>query len=232
MSKAVVLVADDEEAVCGLIALYLENEGFQPVVAYDGDEALVRFKDHQPALLILDIMMPKKNGWEVCREIRRQASRVPVILLTAKGQEIDRIFGFELGADDYVTKPFSPRELMMRVKAVLRRATGQPASESQRLEFSGLVIDRSAYDVLLLGRKVEMAPKEFELLWFLASHKGQVLTREQLLSEVWGYEYTGDARTIDVHIKRLREKLQATDHPYHYIRTVRSVGYKFEVVER
>ncbi|BAF60866.1 response regulator [Pelotomaculum thermopropionicum SI] len=226
MASNTILVVDDEELVQDLIRLYLEKEGFRVEVARDGEEALAKLGFANPDLVILDIMLPKMDGWAVCREIRKTMA-TPIIMLTAKGEEFDRVLGLELGADDYVCKPFSPIELVARIKAVLRRARGGRDSPKV-LSFPGLVVDYSGHRVEVDGREVALAPKEFELLWFLASHPGQLYSREQLLKNVWAYDYLGDTRTVDTHIKRLREKLEAGSEK-RYIRTVWGRGYKFEV---
>lgn len=224
-----ILVVDDEPLVQELIRLYLEKEGFQVEKAWDGEEALAKLHTTNPDLIILDIMLPKMDGWAVCREIRK-TSTVPIIMLTAKGEEFDRVLGLELGADDYVCKPFSPIELVARVKAVLRRTNLSGQENSKVLSYPGLTVNYDSHWVEVDGCKVALAPKEFELLWFLASHPGRVYSREQLLQHVWDYDYLGDPRTVDTHIKRLREKLEA-GVKQRYIRTVWGLGYKFEVAE-
>ena len=221
------LVVDDEEAVLELVRMYLENEGFLVEVARDGRQALEKVRAGNVRLVLLDLMLPGLDGWAVCREIRT-FSNLPVIMLTAKGDEFDRVLGLELGADDYVAKPFSPRELVARVKAVLRRTESGGAGRSQVLIYPELVIDYRANRVEVSGREVALAPKEFELLWFLASRPRQVFTRDELLEKVWDYSYTGDGRTVDTHIRRLREKL-TTDSGRSYLKTVWGKGYKFEV---
>jgi len=220
-----ILVVDDEDAVGELVRMYLQNEGFQVEVVGDGRQALDRIRAGNVRLVLLDLMLPGLDGWTVCREIR-QFSNLPVIMLTAKGDEFDRVLGLELGADDYVAKPFSPRELVARVKAVLRRT--ENAGGSQVLFYPELVIDYRANRVEVSGREVSLAPKEFELLWFLASRPRQVFTRDELLEKVWDYSYTGDGRTVDTHVRRLREKLK-TDSGRSYLKTVWGKGYKFEV---
>jgi len=223
-----ILVVEDEEPVRGLIRLYLEKEGFRVVTAVDGEEALHKVTGSCPDLILLDIMLPKMDGLAVCREIRKQNS-VPIIMLTARGEEFDRVLGLEMGADDYITKPFSPREMVARVKAVLRRVNlTEERKNTQVIAWPGLVIDNSAKQVEMNGQVVPMPPKEFDLLWFFARHPGQVFTREQLLRQVWEYDYLGDPRTVDTHVKRLREKLSAHTGR-RYIKTVWGRGYKFEV---
>ena len=224
-----ILLVEDEELVQELIRLYLEKEGYSVVSAWDGEEALNNFRSHNPDLVILDIMLPKKDGWTVCREIRA-VGNTPIIMLTAKGDESDRVLGLDLGADDYVCKPFSPIELVARVKAVLRRTSLARQEGSQVLSYPGLTVNYDSHVVEVEGRKVSLTPKEFELLWFLASHPGRVYSREQLLAHVWDYDYLGDPRTVDTHIKRLREKLESGSNQ-RYIRTIWGRGYKFEVAD-
>ena len=225
--KQVIMVVDDDENIAQLVRLYLEKEGFEVVSFSRGDSALTAFKSNPPALLLLDIMLPGMDGWQVCRAIR-QISSIPIIMLSAKDETFDKVLGLELGADDYITKPFDPKELIARVKAVLRR--GQPEQQdNDMLSFPGLTISLSRYEVLYQGKQAEMPPKEIELFYFLASHPNTVFTREQLLEKVWGFDYFGDSRTVDVHIKRLREKLTDCEDLGWSIKTVWSVGYKFEV---
>ncbi len=220
-----VLVADDDQVVHEVLGMYLKEEGFEAVDAYDGAEALKSITP-EVVLCVLDIMMPKMSGVEVCREIRK-TSQLPVLMLTAKGEEIDRIVGLELGADDYIVKPFSPREVVARIKAVLRRTTEQPKSDSSVITYNGLTIDLKSYTVTLRGESVICTPKEIEILHMLASNPGQVFTREQLLSRVWGYDFAGETRTVDTHIKRIRAKLDSTGLGWN-IKTIYGVGYKFE----
>lgn len=220
-----ILVADDDENIVELISLYLRKEGFAVIAARDGGEALQKIAQQEPDLVLLDIMMPVKDGWEVCREVR-QRYRVPVIMLTARGEAYDKILGLELGADDYITKPFNPRELVARVKAVLRRSR-RAGEGGRRLRYRDLVIDLDEFAVFREGRPLSLTRKELELLWLLASEPNRVFSREQLLSQIWGYDYTGDTRTVDTHIKRLRRKLSAGEN--WRIGTVWGVGYKFEV---
>ena len=225
--KQVIMVVDDDENIAQLVRLYLEKEGFEVVSFSRGDSALTAFKSNPPALLLLDIMLPGMDGWQVCRAIR-QISSIPIIMLSAKDETFDKVLGLELGADDYITKPFDPKELIARVKAVLRR--GQPEQQdNDMLSFHGLTISLSRYEVLYQGKQAEMPPKEIELFYFLASHPNTVFTREQLLEKVWGFDYFGDSRTVDVHVKRLREKLTDCEELGWSIKTVWSVGYKFEV---
>lgn len=229
MASNTILVVDDEELVQDLIRLYLEKEGFRVIEAWNGEEALIKFRATSPDLIILDIMLPKLDGWAVCREIRKTMT-TPIIMLTAKGEEFDRVLGLELGADDYMCKPFSPIELVARIKAVLRRSALTGQGDSKILSYPGMLVDYKSHRVEVDGREVALAPKEFELLWFLAGHPGQLYSREQLLKKVWDYDYLGDPRTVDTHIKRLREKLEAGAKK-RYIRTVWGLGYKFEVAE-
>ncbi|MGB9791207.1 MAG: response regulator [Thermacetogeniaceae bacterium] len=226
-----VLIVDDEENIREVLKLYLSKEGFQVETAADGEEALAKLREAKPQLIVLDLMLPKIDGWEVCRQIRRESS-VPIIMLTAKGEEMDRVLGLELGADDYVTKPFSPRELVARIRAVLRRTANTSSESSQEpeiLTFPGLVINYPSHKVLVNSKEVELTRKEFELLWFLARNEKRLFTREQLLENVWGYEYAGDTRTLNTHIQRLREKLG--EPCSRYIITVWGIGYKFEVTD-
>lgn len=228
-TMSTILVVEDEESVRELVRMYLENEGFRVETASDGEEALSKVKANTPDLIILDIMLPKFDGWTVCREVKK-TSNVPIIMLSARTEEFDRVLGLELGADDYIPKPFSPREMVARVRAVLRRTSASPEATGRVITYRGLTIDRDANRVVIRDKEVAMTPREFELLWFLACHPGRVYSREQLLEEVWGYEYLGDGRTVDTHIKRLREKLHA-DGEVTYIKTVWGRGYKFEASE-
>lgn len=228
-TKTKILIVDDEENICELVRLYIEKEGFESIIAHDGQEAVAKFNTEKPDLILLDIMLPIKDGWQVCREIRAQ-SNVPIIMLTAKGETFDKVLGLELGADDYVVKPFEPKELIARIRAVLRRSAGsdEEKSDDDELAFDGLKINQSTYEVYIDDKKIEMPPKEFELLYFLAKNTNKVFTRDQLLDEIWGYEFFGDSRTVDVHIKRIREKLEGGDRNW-ALKTVWGVGYKFEV---
>ncbi|MCI8955955.1 MAG: response regulator transcription factor [Eubacterium sp.] len=229
--KQKILIVDDDENIANLISLYLTKECFETKTEHDGQSALNTFKNYNPDLVLLDIMLPGIDGYEVCREIRKD-SKVPIIMLSAKTEVFDKVLGLELGADDYMIKPFDSKELVARVKAVLRRYTA-PVNEPSRpasdkcVEYKDLIINLSNYEVLYKGVPVEMTPREIELLFFLASSPNQVFTREQLLDHIWGYEYAGDTRTVDVHIKRIREKISDTDE--WSIGTVWSVGYRFEV---
>ncbi|MGC8777984.1 MAG: response regulator transcription factor [Candidatus Caldatribacteriaceae bacterium] len=221
-----ILVVDDEKAVGDLLKMYLEKEGFEVVVAHDGEAALKAVQNHHPALILLDLMLPKKDGWTVCREIRK-VSNVPIIMLTARGEEFDRILGLELGADDYIAKPFSPREVVARVKAVLRRVQMQEEGKTRHVHYDCLSIDYEARTVKVKGKELNLTPKEFELLWFLAKNPSRAYTREKLLEVIWDYDFSGDTRTVDTHIKRLREKLEEAGAPP-CIKTVWGYGYKFE----
>ncbi|HHW10757.1 MAG TPA: response regulator transcription factor [Firmicutes bacterium] len=225
-----ILVVDDEPNVLELVSVYLNREGFAVTTAEDGRKALELFDSVHPDLVILDLMLPELDGWEVCRYIRT-AGQTPIIMLTARNEDLDRIVGLEMGADDYVPKPFNPRELVARVKAVLRRTRIMPADENQEiLRFPYLEIDKLRHAARLKDAEIPLTPKEFDLLWLLASHPGRTYTREELLEHVWGYDYFGDDRTIDVHIKRLRKKLEPEELPYRYIHTVWGVGYRFEPI--
>ncbi|MGQ9532034.1 MAG: winged helix-turn-helix domain-containing protein [Desulfotomaculales bacterium] len=224
------MVVDDEEKIRRILKMYLEAEGFAVGEAADGHTALAMIQEGGWGLVILDLMLPGVDGWVVCKEIRR-TSALPVIMLTARDHEADRILGLELGADDYVVKPFSPREVVARVKAVLRRASGEMGGERPPLDFGTLRIDPAAREVRVRGEPVHLSPKEFDLLLYLARHPGRVFTREQLLQQVWGYDFFGEARTVDTHINRLRDKLGSVAGAPSFITTVRGVGYKFEVRE-
>ena len=226
-----ILVVEDDRNISDLIRMYLEKEGFEVRLAYDGGKAVEEYDKQAPDMVLLDIMLPVMDGWNVLRTIR-QDSQTPVIMLTARGEDVDRILGLELGADDYILKPFDSKELVARVKAVLRRF--QPAKpeayasvDIKCVEYPGLIVNLSNYSVTYDGQQIDMPPKELELLYFLASSPNQVFTREQLLDNIWGYEYVGDTRTVDVHVKRLREKIK--DKPTWRIATVWGIGYKFEV---
>lgn len=222
-----ILICDDEPVVHESLRIYFEAEGYEVVDAYDGEEGLKK-ADSSISLMILDIMMPKKSGIEVCREIRKSSS-LPVVMLTAKGEEIDRILGLELGADDYIVKPFSPREVVARVKAILRRVEAKAqTADPNVVSYNGLSIDLNSYTVMLRGERVICTPKEIEILYMLASNPGQVFTRDTLLSRVWGYDFAGETRTVDTHIKRLRAKLDSEGLGWS-IKTIYGVGYKFEL---
>lgn len=223
-----VLVVDDEKPIVRLVTFNLEKEGFATLTAYDGEEALQIINDAKPDLIILDLMLPRIDGLEVCRQIRQKNSPAAVIMLTAKDQEIDKVLGLELGADDYMAKPFSPRELIARVKAVLRRTSGKKESSREEAIIIGdLIIDTARHEVSVRGRQVELTPKEFELLELLAKNAGRVMTRNVLMDNIWGYTYDGDTRIVDVHISHLREKIEVNAKNPAYIKTVRGIGYKF-----
>lgn len=223
-----ILIADDDRVVHESLGIYLRNDSYEPVDAYDGEQALQVMASNDISLCVLDIMMPKLSGIDVCKQIRKD-SRVPIIMLTAKGEEIDRILGLELGADDYIVKPFSPREVVARIKAVLRRTSEQlQDADDGCVRRDGLVIDIKSYTVTLNGHSIVCTPKEIEILYLLASNPGQVFTREQLLNKVWGYDFAGETRTVDTHIKRIRAKLDNTGLDWS-IKTIYGVGYKFEV---
>lgn len=231
VTKQKILIVDDDENIAELLSLYLMKECFDTKMVHDGEEALRAFDSYEPNLVLLDLMLPGMDGYQVCREIRAK-SNTPIIMLSAKGEVFDKVLGLELGADDYIIKPFDSKEMVARVKAVLRRyqpakADTPAADKAKRVTYPGIDINLTNYSVVVDGTTVDMPPKELELLYFLASSPNQVFTREQLLDQIWGYEYVGDTRTVDVHIKRLREKIN--DHPTWCLGTVWGVGYKFEV---
>ena len=231
-SKQKILIVDDDNNIAELISLYLTKECFETKIVNDGEQALREFDSFHPDLLLLDLMLPGIDGYQVCRELRH-TSDVPIIMLSANGETIDKVLGLELGADDYIIKPFDAKELVARVRAVLRRfKVRQPSAPSgeKSVSYPDLTINLTNYSVTYMGKQVDMPPKELELLYFLASSPNQVFTREQLLDHIWGYEYIGDTRTVDVHIKRLREKIK--DNPSWSIATVWGIGYKFEVKNR
>jgi DNA-binding response OmpR family regulator len=227
VSKIKILVVDDDANILKLISLYLDREGYEVAEAERGNDALRMFKASPPSLMLLDIMLPGMDGWQVLREVRK-ISGIPIIMLTAKDETFDKVLSLELGADDYIVKPFDTKELVARIKAVLRRYQAQDAPERE-LSFPGLTINITQYSVTFLGNAIETPPKELELLYFLASNKNVVFTREQLLEQVWGYDFFGDSRTVDVHIKRLRDKFDPNGEMGWSIKTVWGVGYKFEV---
>lgn len=231
LTKQKILIVDDDENIAELISLYLTKECFDTMMVHDGEEALAAFEHYAPNLILLDLMLPGIDGYQICREIRAK-SNIPIIMLSAKGETFDKVLGLELGADDYIIKPFDSKELVARVKAVLRRSQPAkqevPTNEKQKcVTYPGIEINLTNYSVIVDDSVVEMPPKEIELLFFLASSPNQVFTREQLLDQIWGYEYIGDTRTVDVHIKRLREKIK--DHETWGLGTVWGIGYKFEV---
>ena len=227
MAKNKVLIVDDDANIVELIKINFESEGFDTVTASNGREAVDKFRAENPSIVIMDVMMPEMDGWEACREIRK-TSNTPIIMLTAKGETFDKVLGLELGADDYMVKPFETKELTARVKAVLRRTESHEKSNDKSLDYQNLSINISNYELKVKGEIVELPPKELELLYFLASNPNRVFTREQLLEKVWGFDYYGDSRTVDVHIKRLREKLEDVNGNWQ-LKTVWGVGYKFEV---
>ncbi len=224
-----ILVVDDEQNICELLTLYLVKEGYTVETAGDGEEAVRKFATFNPDLILLDIMLPKKDGWQVCREVR-QSSNVPIIMLSAKGETFDKVLGLELGADDYVTKPFDSKEVMARIKTVLRRVGNSPDETRQEVEYHNLYVSLTNYKLVVGGKQVDAPPKEIELLYHLAKNPNRVFTRDQLLDEIWGFKYFGDSRTVDVHIKRIREKLEGVSERW-AIRTVWGIGYKFETVD-
>ena len=227
MANSKIMVVDDDSNICELLRLYLEKEGYDTILAENGTQALEKFDREKPDLILLDIMMPQLDGWQVCREIRKK-SQCPIIMLTAKGEVFDKVLGLELGADDYVVKPFEAKEVVARVKAVLRRSGIQNDKKVKEVRYDGLYINMENYELRIRGKQVDTPPKEMELIFHLASNPNRVFTRDQLLDEVWGFEYYGDSRTVDVHIKRLREKLDGVSDQWN-LKTVWGVGYKFEV---
>mgnify|MGYP002511586110 CR=1 FL=1 len=230
VSKQKILIVDDDNNIAELISLYLTKECFETMIVNDGESALLAVDSFSPNLILLDLMLPGIDGYQVCREVRAK-SGTPIIMLSAKGEIFDKVLGLELGADDYMEKPFDSKELVARVKAVLRRykpaVSASPDSDIKSVEYPDLVINQTNYSVIYMGKNIDMPPKELELLYFLASSPNHVFTREQLLDQIWGYEYIGDTRTVDVHIKRLREKIK--DHASWKISTIWGIGYKFEV---
>lgn len=225
-----ILIADDNEDITDILSAYAEKEGFTPVVASDGEEAFRLFEKHNPSVVLLDVMMPKEDGYEVCRKIRSR-SNVPIILITARGEDFERIMGLDIGADDYIVKPFSPSEVMARVRAILRRMTktDTPTQSGETLSISNLVINLDEYTIYINGQKISLTKKEIETMWTLASNPNKVFTRDNLLDSLWGFDYFGDSRTVDSHIKRLRAKLDKVEHPDWSIKTIWGVGYKFEI---
>ena len=223
-----ILVVDDDQSICELLKIYLENDGYEVKIANDGVEAISAFKIYEPDLVLLDIMLPKKDGWSVCREIREICPK-PIIMITAKGEVFDKVLGLELGADDFIVKPFDPKEVTARVQPVLRRYIGREENEEpDTLKFDNIEISKSKYEVKINGNMVDIPPKELDLLYYLAANYNKVFSRDQLLDRVWGFDYLGDTRTVDVHIKRLREKLDGYSEKW-ALKTVWGVGYKFEV---
>ena len=230
MMDTKLLIVDDDPNICEMLRLYLENEGYQVKTANDGNDGVNYFKLYEPDLVLLDIMMPKKDGWQVCREIR-EISTKPVIMITAKGDVFDKVLGLELGADDFIVKPFDMKELSARIKAVLRRYTsGAGPQDDEVIRFENIEINLQKYELKLCGKPIDIPPKELQLLYFLASNCNRVFTRNQLLDKVWGFDYLGDSRTVDVHVKRLREKLEGVSDKW-VLKTVWGVGYKFEILQ-
>ena len=223
-----VLIVEDDKNISDLLQLYLQKEGYTVVAAADGGDGLAKFRAESPDLVLLDLMMPVMDGWAVCKAIRAE-SKTPVIMLTAKGETDDKVLGLKTGADDYITKPFEMKEVLARIEAVLRRADRAPEIQVRKLSFDKLTIDMDAFELTVDGKKVDTPPKEMELLFYLASSPNRVYTRNQLLDEVWGFDYFGDSRTVDVHVKRLREKLEGVSEKW-CLKTVWGVGYKFEVL--
>jgi len=226
MSENKILVVDDDPNICEFLRLYLEKDGFSVTIVNDGKTAIEEQQKRPCDIILLDIMMPRLDGWQVCREIRK-SSDVPIIMLTAKSETFDKVLGLELGADDYITKPFDAKEVIARIKAVMRRTQVKKADTVRLVEFDKLAVNLTTYELTVDGKKVDAPPKELELLFFLASNPNRVYTRDQLLDEVWGFEYYGDSRTVDVHVKRLREKLETVEANWQ-VKTVWGVGYKFE----
>ncbi|MDO4154295.1 MAG: response regulator transcription factor [Candidatus Fimenecus sp.] len=230
MPNEKILVVDDDSNICELLRLYLEKEGYAVKIVNDGVSAVNAFKQENPDLMILDIMLPKLDGWQVCREIRKFSDK-PIIMLTAKGETFDKVLGLELGADDYMTKPFDTKEMVARIKAVLRRTGATAAADTvKEVNFENLSVNLTNYEMKVKGVPVDTPPKELELIYHLASNPNRVFTRDQLLDEVWGFDYYGDSRTVDVHVKRLREKLEGVSDKWE-LKTVWGVGYKFETKE-
>ena len=229
MDMGKILIVDDDQNICELLRIYIEKEGFTTAIANDGKQALELFDTENPDLIMLDIMLPGLDGWQVCREIRKK-SQAPIIMLTAKGEVFDKVLGLELGADDYVVKPFEAKEVVARIKAVLRRSGQQQGEAVKEVKYDKLSINLTNYELRVDGVQVDTPPKEMELIYHLASNPNRVFTRDQLLDEVWGFDYYGDSRTVDVHVKRLREKLEGVSDKW-ALKTVWGVGYKFEVKE-
>ena len=230
MATEKILVVDDDNNICELLRLYLEKEGYTVILAKTGMQAVQTFAEQQPDLMLLDIMLPELDGWQVCREVRKYSNK-PIIMLTAKGETFDKVLGLELGADDYITKPFEAKEVLARIKAVLRRSgstyQSDPAENIKQVSYDNLVINLTNYELKVNGKRVEAPPKEMELLYHLASNPHRVFTRDQLLDEVWGFDYYGDSRTVDVHVKRIREQLEGVYDKWE-LKTVWGIGYKFE----
>ncbi len=225
--KKYILIADDNDGILDILETYVVKEGFTPILAHDGNSALNLFAEYSPILILLDVMMPEKDGFEVCREIRKN-SNVPIIMITARGEDADRIMGLDIGADDYIVKPFSPREVMARIRAILRRVDLPDEEKKDIITHTNLEINLADYEVKINRNAISLTKKEIEILWLLASNPGKVFSRDNLLNSVWGYEYFGDARTVDTHIKRLRAKIGITDTLGWDIKTIWGVGYKFD----
>ncbi|MBR4450654.1 MAG: response regulator transcription factor [Clostridia bacterium] len=229
MAVEKILVVDDDSNICELLRLYLEKEGYEVTTANNGADAVRLFKEKEPDLMVLDIMLPMLDGWQVCREVRKFSDK-PIIMITAKGETFDKVLGFELGADDYIVKPFEPKEVIARVKAVLRRSGSSEKQDIKEVRYDKLIINLTNYELIVDGKKIDTPPKELELIYHLASNPNRVFTRDQLLDEVWGFDYYGDSRTVDVHVKRLRAKLEGVSEKWE-LKTVWSVGYKFATTE-
>lgn len=228
-----ILIADDNRDITDILSTYSRMEGFEPIVAADGEEAIRLFNQYNPEVVLLDVMMPKEDGYEVCRKIRSK-SNVPIILITARGEDFDKIMGLDIGADDYIVKPFSPREVMARIRAVMRRMakSSKETANGNVLKISNLEINLDEYTLHIGGTKIALTKKEIETMWTLASNPNKVFTRDNLLDSLWGFDYFGDSRTVDSHIKRLRAKLDTVEHPAWTIKTIWGVGYKFEIEEK
>lgn len=229
MPQNKILIVDDDTNICELLRLYIEKEGFKTLIANDGEEAVDTARKEAVDLILLDIMLPKLDGWQVCREIRK-FSDVPIIMITAKGEVFDKVLGLELGADDYIAKPFDTKEVVARIKAVLRRTAQDTKNDVKMVQYDKLCINLTTYELIVDGKPVDTPPKELELIYHLACNPNRVFKRDQLLDEVWGFDYYGDSRTVDVHVKRLREKLEGVSDKWS-LKTVWGVGYKFEVKE-
>lgn len=227
-----ILIADDNKDITDILSAYVKKEGYEPVIAVDGEEAEKMYEKYAPAAILLDVMMPKKDGYEVCRTIRSRSS-VPIILITARGEDYDKIMGLDIGADDYVVKPFSPNEVMARLRAVLRRMSrpNEANKTDTILRISNIVVNLEEYSFTVGGKRIALTKKEIETMWILAGNPNKVFTRDNLLDSLWGYDYYGDSRTVDSHIKRLRAKLDKVEHPGWGIKTIWGVGYKFELAE-
>lgn len=224
-----ILCIDDDSNICDLLCMYLQKEGYEVRTACDGQEGVSLFRTYEPDLVLLDIMMPRMDGWQVCQEIRKLSSK-PIIMVTAKGETIDKVLGLELGADDFIVKPFDMKEVCARIRAVLRRYAKHDSADGDVVRFDNLEISHQKYELKVKGKAVDLPPKELDLIYFLAANYNRVFTRDQLLDKVWGFDYLGDSRTVDVHIKRLREKLEGASDKWS-LKTIWGVGYKFEVAE-